>query len=221
MLTNSGRLKCDRNVPCSNCIARKASCVFAPQARHQNRVLGMRTEAKHQVDARLRRLEQLVNSMTSPVSQTSPVNVTEYDEQPGAALSDVQKPSVAIESGRIVTNSQQTVYVSGAHWASICYEVSRARRRLGRNFSTNSNILAFYRSPTSASILTMQTQQSLQPFWKPVALMVPCYSMDMRCRLIWIVSCPISLRRISRTNWSLDTSTAPNFHQVRLSRYHI
>jgi hypothetical protein len=35
----------------------------------------------------------------------------------------VQRPLADIESGRIVSNDRQTIYVSGSHWASISYEV--------------------------------------------------------------------------------------------------
>ena len=88
----------------------------------------MRTEAKHEVDARIQRLEQLVNSMISTDSQSqSPVPTRQNGDQAGQANSDVQRPLAEIESGRIVSNDQQTVYVSGSHWASICYEVGELR----------------------------------------------------------------------------------------------
>jgi hypothetical protein len=127
VLTGSARLKCDRNVPCSNCVARKTDCIFSPQARDRHRVSGLRTEAREQVDARLHRLEQLVKSMISPESLPRAFDADGTNEQPVVVPSDDPKPSPDIESGRIMTNSHQTVYVSGAHWASICYEVSRRK----------------------------------------------------------------------------------------------
>jgi hypothetical protein len=127
VLTSSARLKCDRNVPCSNCFARKTDCIFSPQARDRNRVSGLRTEAREQVDARLHRLEQLVKSMISSESLGQALNVNGTCEQPVVIPSGDQKPSPDIESGRIMTSNHQTVYVSGAHWASICYEVSRRK----------------------------------------------------------------------------------------------
>jgi hypothetical protein len=124
VLTCNSRLKCDRNVPCSNCIARKTDCVFAPQARDRNRVAGLRTDTKHQVDARIQRLEQLVNSLIYTESQPQSVNLSGWNNhQPDEATPDVQRPLADIESGRIVSDDRQTVYVSGSHWASISYEV--------------------------------------------------------------------------------------------------
>jgi hypothetical protein len=124
LLTRNSRLKCDRNVPCSNCIARKTTCIFAPQARDRNRVAGLRTEAKQQVDARIQRLEHLVSSLISTDPQLQSANVTGRDsDQPDVATANVQRPLADIESGRIVSNECQTVYVSGSHWASISYEV--------------------------------------------------------------------------------------------------
>jgi len=124
LLTWSIRLKCDRNVPCSNCIARKTNCIFAPQARDRNRVAGLRTEAKQQVDARIQRLEQLVSSLISTEPQPQSVDPTRCDsDQSEVSTAALQRPLVDIESGRIVSNDRETVYVSGSHWASISYEV--------------------------------------------------------------------------------------------------
>jgi hypothetical protein len=128
VLTDIARLKCDRNVPCSNCVARKTNCIFSPQARDRNRISGLRTEAREQVDARIHRLEQLVKSMISPESLPQASHANGTGEQPSMVPSDAQQPSADIESGRIMTNNHQTVYVSGAHWASICYEVSYKNR---------------------------------------------------------------------------------------------
>jgi len=124
VLISNPRLKCDRNVPCSNCIARKTECVFAPQARDRNRVAGLRTDTKHQVDARIQRLEQLVSSLISAESQPQSVKQSGWDNnQPNEVSSGVQRPLAEIESGRIVSDDCQTVYVSGSHWASISHEV--------------------------------------------------------------------------------------------------
>lgn len=114
-------------MPCSNCIARKTTCIFAPQARDRNRVAGLRTEAKQQVDARIQRLEQLVSSLisTDPQPQTVSLNGCDSDH-PDLATANVQRPLADIESGRIVSNDRQTIYVSGSHWASISYEVGEA-----------------------------------------------------------------------------------------------
>ena len=117
------RLKCDRNVPCSNCIARKTTCIFAPQARDRNRVAGLRTEAKQQVDERIQRLEQLVSSLISSESQPQSDGLTGPNGNQSDAGPGVSRPLADIESGRIVLDERQTVYVSGSHWASICYEV--------------------------------------------------------------------------------------------------
>lgn len=118
------RLKCDRNVPCSNCIARKTTCIFAPQARDRNRVAGLRTEAKQQVNERIQRLEQLVSSLISTESQPQSNGLIGTNGNHCDVAHGVPHPSADIESGRIVSDDRQTVYVSGSHWASISYEVS-------------------------------------------------------------------------------------------------
>lgn len=125
-LTACHRLKCDRNVPCSNCIARQTTCVFSPQAR--NRISSSRTEARQQFDSRIRRLEQLVNSMVSQNSRSNAsesINSKESIKKSSTASPNGPESEAEIESGRIVSSNDQTIYVSGAHWASICYEVSK------------------------------------------------------------------------------------------------
>lgn len=121
ILTGHPRLKCDRAVPCSNCVARNTTCVFAPQSRDRGPPL--RAEAKQQLDARLRRLEQSVNSLVSKQSQPQTNGSRCKAERQGDDSVGARAASLDIESGQMVSSSDQTIYVSGSHWASICYEV--------------------------------------------------------------------------------------------------
>ena len=63
--------------------------------------------------------------MISADSQPRSANPGSCDgDQPNATATVLPRPLADIESGRIVSNDYQTVYVSGSHWASISYEVS-------------------------------------------------------------------------------------------------
>jgi hypothetical protein len=67
---------------------------------------------------------------TDPQPQTVSLNGCDSDH-PDVATANVQRPLADIESGRIVSNDRQTIYVSGSHWASISYEVSRSHGMRG------------------------------------------------------------------------------------------
>lgn len=118
---DSFRLRCDREMPCGNCVARDANCVFAPQARE--RLPNSRAQANHQAEARIRRLEQLVNSLVAQNQRPPEVNSQQQQKRQNHVTPASNSSSLEIESGQMISNSDTTGEVSGAHWTSICYEV--------------------------------------------------------------------------------------------------
>lgn len=119
------RLKCDRRDPCANCTARRIDCQYAPHPR--SRETSIRRDASSQLDSRIRHLEHLVSTLaprTSPSSgsASSSTNLRETIE-PNASHIPAGLESVKIEPGRMSSSDNQTIYVSGAHWTSICNEV--------------------------------------------------------------------------------------------------
>jgi hypothetical protein len=130
------RLKCDRKEPCGNCTARNFECVYASSPRARDH--GQRKEV-HQLTARVRHLEQLVNTIvTSQNSGQPPISIA-----PDTATSDPSstypKPGgrsngdIEANPGHILNMNNSTVYVSGVHWASICNEV----RSCSESYSNN------------------------------------------------------------------------------------
>lgn len=71
VLCRTKKLKCDRAQPCSNCKARNIACSFleTPQSSSE-RVSASRTSplSLQALDARLRRIEELLGAPTAPVS---------------------------------------------------------------------------------------------------------------------------------------------------------
>lgn len=132
--TDELRLKCDRNEPCSNCVARGFDCVYGSYARGRRPTEGQ--EANRQLDARIRHLEQLINSMAARGLRNSEDSSLQGDRRHAAANSsdggdathqdtsnDPSNGVLEYEPGRIVSSNNQMTYVSSTHWASVCNEV--------------------------------------------------------------------------------------------------
>jgi len=131
--TAPGRLKCDRQDPCSNCVARNFECTYASNAKSRNRRQGQ--DAFEHLNARIRHLEQLVTNVVANDSSMRPPKAPQLESKYASGSNVVvdtsdESPShlripAEVKAGRLMsTKDQQTIYVSGVHWASICEEVS-------------------------------------------------------------------------------------------------
>ncbi|KAH8901265.1 hypothetical protein GQ53DRAFT_631746 [Thozetella sp. PMI_491] len=124
VLINRARLKCDRKEPCGNCISRSVDCLYAPYPRRarergQGVSMGASTGTTQQLDARIRRLEQLLSSVAA------------QKEQMTSDGSDSSRAGL-LKPGRIMSGNNQTTYVSGTHWASIGDEIADIREDFDR-----------------------------------------------------------------------------------------
>lgn len=129
-LADTHRLKCDRVQPCSNCVSRSFECTYATNPRARQRES---QDAYQHMNARIRHLEQLVNSVVSNTSPTQGSDAGSHARRSASqAYDDVESSSAGlrrhnepseVKPGRLMSNKDQTIYVSGVHWASICDEV--------------------------------------------------------------------------------------------------
>ncbi|KAF5007783.1 hypothetical protein FDECE_5907 [Fusarium decemcellulare] len=139
-------LKCNRDEPCSNCVARNVDCVYAPWPR--GRAAAQRREGNQQhLDSRVRHLEQLLSNIVSqmPVQQGRSSDGTSQSvgnlaSSDVAMISDTspqfpgsesrQNGELVMKPGRMMLNSNEMIYVSGSHWSAICNEVGKLREHL-------------------------------------------------------------------------------------------
>ncbi|EXL42175.1 hypothetical protein FOCG_15525 [Fusarium oxysporum f. sp. radicis-lycopersici 26381] len=137
------KLKCDRDEPCSNCVARNVSCQYAPWPR--GRVAAQRRDSRqHDLSDRVRHLEQLLGSIVqqlptqqgtsngspsikSPAS-TYVTNSLATGSHQGSHRSSQEGSEV--KPGRMMANPNETIYVSSSHWSAICHEVEHIREHL-------------------------------------------------------------------------------------------
>ncbi|KAH6880631.1 hypothetical protein B0T10DRAFT_495055 [Thelonectria olida] len=140
------KLKCDRNEPCGNCVARKVDCQYA------NRQDG------HHLNARLRRLEQLIGTLTAergtrqdmPIAQDAHLRLNEAHgtigepSTPNHVGRDVAACTEEASSmpGRMMGNDNQITYVSAVHWAAIHNEVTKVREYLEQENASEEDQIA-------------------------------------------------------------------------------
>jgi hypothetical protein len=143
------KLKCDRDEPCSNCVARNVSCQYAPWPR--GRVAAQRRDNRQtDLNDRVRHLETLLGSIVSQLpsqqgsssgspSIKSPAST--YITNQGSLQSSSSKDSTEVKPGRLMANPNETIYVSSSHWSAICHEVEYIREHLDEtNESTDLGI---------------------------------------------------------------------------------
>ena len=127
----ASRLKCDRKEPCSNCVARKFTCIYSvhPRARSSPH----RVEVNSQLDARVRQLENLVDLMVAQKQHSegdAPKNngITGSDQQrsiPKVADPSLHEDIPEVRPGRMAANIRnEMAYFSSDHWTTIADEVS-------------------------------------------------------------------------------------------------
>lgn len=130
------RLKCDRKEPCGNCVAREFDCVYASYTRGRRaaqhpRGGGGDDGRQLQLDARIRQLEKLINTMATANNSSGSGSNQEAARVPTKSPDhggDGQP--VEFEPGRIESTGSQMTYVSSTHWASVCNEVAEIRQHL-------------------------------------------------------------------------------------------
>ncbi|KAF5655433.1 hypothetical protein FHETE_11187, partial [Fusarium heterosporum] len=132
------KLKCDRDEPCSNCVARNVSCQYAPWPR--SRVAAQRRDSKQpDLNDRVRHLEQLLGSIVSQLpaqQQQSTSSGSPAIKSPASTYVAAQGSLVSngegaeVKPGRMMANPNETIYVSSSHWSAICHEVEHIREHL-------------------------------------------------------------------------------------------
>ncbi|RGP74614.1 hypothetical protein FSPOR_1191 [Fusarium sporotrichioides] len=132
------KLKCDRDEPCSNCVARNVSCQYAPWPR--GRAAAQRRDNRQtDLNDRVRHLETLLGSIVSQLpsqqgsssgspSIKSPAST--YITNQGSLHSSSNGDSTEVKPGRLMANPNETIYVSSSHWSAICHEVEYIREHL-------------------------------------------------------------------------------------------
>ncbi|KAH7150336.1 fungal-specific transcription factor domain-containing protein [Dactylonectria estremocensis] len=137
------KLKCDRNQPCSNCLARDAECTYASGRR--GRGFPQSRGGNPQLEDRIRRLEQLISTMASQTPQQAESNSASSNKQKASsnATSSYSDPAelLEIKPGRMMASDNQTTYVSGTHWAALCNEVAELREGFDRGILVDNSEL--------------------------------------------------------------------------------
>ena len=119
------KTKCDKNQPCRSCVKTRLSCIFPP----------LRRLSKHHKEpeliAKMQRLEQMINTMTSGRNASPPRNqlLTEGDQfvlsRPPLASLDNPSPRNAAnrQAGKLMKDGSKSVYINGSYWALLTSEV--------------------------------------------------------------------------------------------------
>ncbi|KAF5253840.1 hypothetical protein FANTH_1301 [Fusarium anthophilum] len=137
------RLKCDRDEPCSNCVARNVSCQYAPWPR--GRVAAQRRDSRqNDLSDRVRHLEQLLGSIVQQLpAQQGTSNGSPSIKSPASTYVTTShvtgshqgshhssQEGSEVKPGRMMANPNETIYVSSSHWSAICHEVEHIREHL-------------------------------------------------------------------------------------------
>lgn len=137
------KLKCDRDEPCSNCVARNVSCQYAPWPR--GRVAAQRRDSRqNDLSDRVRHLEQLLgtivqqlpaqqgtsNGSPSIKSPASTYVTTSHVTGSNQGSHQSSQEGSEVKPGRMMANPNETIYVSSSHWSAICHEVEHIREHL-------------------------------------------------------------------------------------------
>ncbi|KAF8847325.1 hypothetical protein BDZ45DRAFT_607644 [Acephala macrosclerotiorum] len=144
------KLKCDRSMPCENCVKRNlaSSCTYVhasllkdkDKAQVQKSSSGSgRGEGQKDVQSQVRRLEELVISLMNKTSKngsggqdhvTPPDHSIEAEEQE-SEVRDRRLKDTALSFGRItIDEDERTNYVGSAHWAAILDNIAGLKDQL-------------------------------------------------------------------------------------------
>ena len=137
------RLKCDRNLPCENCVKRNlsSSCTYVHAAlREKSSSIQKSTNGQKDVQSQLQHLEELVVSLMNKSnrngssSTTGNLQATPQSSPDLTAANELGQPTetlgrnilkdTATVLGRISIEDDQPSYVGSAHWTAILDSVS-------------------------------------------------------------------------------------------------
>jgi hypothetical protein len=137
------RLKCDRNLPCENCVKRNlsSSCTYVHGAfREKSSSIQKSTNGQKDVQSQLQHLEELVVSLMNKSnrngssSTTSNLQATPQSSPDLTAANELGQATetlgrnilkdTATVLGRISIEDDQPSYVGSAHWMAILDSVS-------------------------------------------------------------------------------------------------
>lgn len=131
MLTGEFRLRCNREKPCQNCIARdeKGACKF--RGPKNETVPAAHREANGEtVRQRIDHLENLVKNLLAERQQTSSVSMhmAYTPESPGTQAGLAVSPAVSdaqdvAGAGKLVMDGTHSVYRGGDDWYAVLQEV--------------------------------------------------------------------------------------------------
>lgn len=177
------RLKCDRDEPCSNCVARNVSCQYAPWPRGRVAAAQRRDSRQPDLNDRVRHLEQLLGSIVSQL----PAGQQQQQQSTSTASPSIKSPASTyvttqaslhsngdgceVKPGRMMANPNETIYVSSSHWSAICHEVTFPSTRTKTTSDTETCRLS-----TSVSILMRLTSLLIWVSWT---------KLKVRCRCFW------------------------------------
>lgn len=127
-----GKLKCDREQPCSQCVkkGRPELCLTPPAATRKKPAAGMQK--------RLRQLESMVKDiMTTPEGQftkgiSGSLLTPLQDAQPDLTMSlRIHEPVNSVHpSGQVFLEANESKYIGTSHWAAILENVGDCRLSL-------------------------------------------------------------------------------------------
>lgn len=129
LTTDGTRLKCDREDPCANCVARRIDCLYSSLPRA--RAARSRREGDSQLAERIRHLEQLVNTIVTdgPATRSGSAGQGRENTSPtisaGAQSNSTDSAGSNLKPGQVIRTENETIYVSSTHWSSLCAEVRR------------------------------------------------------------------------------------------------
>ncbi|KAF5023476.1 hypothetical protein F66182_4476 [Fusarium sp. NRRL 66182] len=175
------KLKCDRDEPCSNCVARNVACVYASYPR--GRVAAQRRDARNSdLNDRVQHLEQLLGSIvsqlppqqqqlaTSAISPSIKSPESRYKTNQGSIHSASHSGSPQVKPGRMMANPNETIYVSSSHWSAICHEVEHIREHL--NEANESSDLGIA-DPAQSQVPMLLGQNTVTPNLEQILADVP------------------------------------------------
>lgn len=123
VLLSSSRAKCDRQVPCTQCAKRgdEAACAY-PSANRSESVSDDGSARSSDATARLRKLEEMVNSLVKSNSASSQKCDGEDDDDDSELRHGVGKPHLEIIPGDPMAS--ECNYLGQTHWRAILQNVS-------------------------------------------------------------------------------------------------
>jgi len=130
------KIKCDRQLPCSNCTRwGNKDCVYPPAKRRPRNTnpAKKKYEPEKLLLERLQKLEIMVQKLGGNITNESPQQLRKLEESLGSseALSDEPLPTSSEKGvGKLVTKNSKSSYISPAFWLhaqEVCSLPSRSR----------------------------------------------------------------------------------------------